>query len=230
MKTSTKFFVFFFLLTIGNIAFAGYSTGKVNAYWVDKTGVFIFEINAAKTQRISCDTSGGTHGRFAVSTNTQQGKDFKDAIINAKNANLDVTAVGDNTCTIRGDSEDIQWIGVAGTSAMVGPKGPKGDTGLQGATGATGPKGPIGMTGPQGPVGPMGPATKSVATCASGSVEYSGAVRNGDCSCSGVTISKVTASNSSCNVTSETGSCSAGVTGYVSLGVAYASCCVCRPV
>ncbi len=91
----------------------------------------------------------------------------------------------------------------------------------QGATGATGPQGSVGPTGPQGLVGP--PA-KSSAVCVN-SYGANGNYHSGDCSCSSRTISHVT-SSSSCQVTSETGSCSASGNSYAT-PMTYGSCCVC---
>ena len=111
------------------------------------------------------------------------------------------------------------WVG--DPTGLTGPQGPQG---LQGPIGPApahewsgtslrfqnpdatwgsytnlqGPQGPQGLTGPQGPPGP------TVSTSA---------VCGRDCSCT-VTV------DSPCTVTSDTGSCSFGVTGF--------KCCVCR--
>lgn len=94
----------------------------------------------------------------------------------------------------------------------------KGDTGPAGPTGPTGATGATGATGPQGPVGS---AVKTSAVCVSASNG------DGDCSCNKTLVSKVV--GAPCNVTSETGNCSAN--GYTdNYNRSYrGACCVCAP-
>jgi hypothetical protein len=111
----------------------------------------------------------------------------------------------------------------------IGIKGDKGDIGLTGLTGAT---------GPIGPTGPAGPVVHSSAVCVNGSINSAGGMINAVCTCSNITITRVTGS-SGCSATSDTGQCSA--TGHVytaykaSNGYLYngftgsANCCVCGP-
>ena len=146
-----RLFVTLLFLIYGNEVLAGDSFGKIKWYYM-ASNTFIFTLDAPKNNKPACDTTPQT-GRYAISTTTQTGKDVEIAIINAKNANLSVQGAGKNTCATWGDSEDLDWIGVTGTSSMIGPVGPAGP---QGVAGPTGPQGPAGATGPAGPQGSTG--------------------------------------------------------------------------
>ncbi|MCX6880863.1 MAG: hypothetical protein NTW21_44745 [Verrucomicrobia bacterium] len=127
-----------------------------------------------------------------------------------------------------------------GPQGPQGPKGEKGDTGATGATGPAGPQGLTGATGPQGltgPQGPQGPAVSTSAFCAS-KYYYSGTLANICVAiCGGGTKVVVNGSvdpeaseSGICNVTSNTGSCSASVPDEFSYYYNYAAvCCVCKP-
>lgn len=117
--------------------------------------------------------------------------------------------------------------GPQGPQGIQGPTGPAGPIGLTGPAGPTGPTGPQGLTGPTGPQGlqgPAGPATSTSAVC------MSDASSSGSPSCSSICVTGVVASIrgvTPCNVTSDTGSCSAAISPG-SVGTV-AQCCVCRP-
>ena len=101
----------------------------------------------------------------------------------------------------------------------------KGDTGPQGFQGLTGPTGP---QGPQGPTGATGPAVSTSAVCVSNdrtSPPGSACVTY----CRGASNVVVNATSTTycagCQVTSNTGGCSAGCVN----GSNFAVCCVCKP-
>jgi hypothetical protein len=79
-------------------------------------------------------------------------------------------------------------------------------------------QGERGEKGERGDPGPAGPAVKTIAICNSATSTFSGT-----CSCAVRTISNVT-TFSTCDATSDTGSCRAG-----GLGSFFGSCCVCAP-
>lgn len=110
--------------------------------------------------------------------------------------------------------------GDPGPQGPAGPQGPVGPAGAQGAPGATGPQGP---TGPAGPVGPSGPPVHTSAVCASNvPANLVGS------SCQNRTIIFKSVPGGSCNVTSDTGSCSAVGAGGPN-GSSNAVCSVCAP-
>ncbi|HEY6251551.1 MAG TPA: collagen-like protein [Candidatus Angelobacter sp.] len=107
---------------------------------------------------------------------------------------------------------------------LVGPKGDKGDQGLQGLQGNTGAKGDKGDPGQQGPQGAPGPPTHTSAVCTQ-------APGNGaSCSCAVRLVlgqrAPDVSGGSSCQVTSDTGGCSAS--GNFAPGSDFSgACCVC---
>jgi hypothetical protein len=88
---------------------------------------------------------------------------------------------------------------IPGPAGPAGPQGPRGDPGPQGPPGA---QGPVGLTGP---LGPVGPPFHSIAICASNVPPG----LSGSSGCQGRTIVFKSVPGGSCNVTSDTGSCSA---------------------
>lgn len=126
-----------------------------------------------------------------------------------------------------------RWVGdPTNLVGPMGPQGPKGDTGLRGDTGATGATGQTGATGATGATGQTGatgapgppgsPGLNTVGSCTNN-------VSQGNTSCSTRCphgVSSETASTASCQVTAQTGSCTA----IVSIpGGFFAVCCACRP-
>jgi collagen triple helix repeat protein len=112
--------------------------------------------------------------------------------------------------------------GPIGPSGPTGPQGIQGPTGPQGLRGATGPAGPVGATGPSGPAGP--PGLNTVASCAND-------VPTGNNTCAAPRcphgIASESVSATSCQATSQTGTCTAVVT--VPAPNKWAVCCACRP-
>ena len=88
----------------------------------------------------------------------------------------------------------------------------------EGPRGPTGPRGPRGQTGSRGPEGPSG-LVQTSAVCAQAQ-----GTANRSCSCSNNTVSVVDAP---CEVTSQTGSCSASVVLDGSFVTSRGQCCVC---
>lgn len=176
---------------------------------------FYFKPSVAIIGTPTCNTQG----RFAVNIATDAGKNIMAAVINAKNADLDVSGGGLGTCTT-GTSEDISYIVVSGITHMIGPVGPAGPTG------ATGPAGPKGATGSQGPVGATGPQGPSGVATTSAVCSSATQTSTGSCSCNGTTISGI---SSPCTVTSSSGSCSASSSSSVFGGENKGACCVCAP-
>ncbi len=127
----------------------------------------------------------------------------------------------------KGATGDQGGPGIEGPKGDTGPVGPKGDKGDIGATGPAGPKGDTGATGPQGSQGPQGAQGPTGSTGPQGlkgdkgdpgpAVSTSAVCSQVGCACSVRTISLV---EGPCNVTSDTGSCSASSGG---------ECCVCSP-
>lgn len=107
------------------------------------------------------------------------------------------------------------WVG--SSSGLVGPQGPRG---IQGSQGAQGVQGPQGEQGPEGPTA----FVNTVAICVDGA-----AAGDGTCSCTGTTVSQVTAQvGGSCTAVADAGSCTA--TGHDSSNYIYdhtGQCCVC---
>ena len=110
---------------------------------------------------------------------------------------------------------------VPGPAGPVGPQGPMGDAGPPGPVGAQGPAGPAGGQGA------AGPPTHTCAVCASNVPP----TLAGSSGCSGRIVVFKSVSGGSCNVTSDTGSCSAVGTPSALLGVQWTSavCAVCAP-
>ena len=109
---------------------------------------------------------------------------------------------------------------IPGPAGPAGPQGPKGDSGPQGPQGA---QGPPGLTGSQGPAGPP---FHSIALCASNvspNLASSG--------CLGRTVVFKSVPGGFCNVTSDTGSCSAAGSIVTVPFVTYtnAVCSICAP-
>ncbi len=101
-------------------------------------------------------------------------------------------------------------------SSIGGIKFPDGS--IQNTAQLRGPAGEDGRDGRTGPPGPPGPPVSTSAVCVNASEN-----NNGSCGCSGLTVSKV---NSPCQVTSDTGSCSAS--GFGSPPRSFnGQCCVC---
>jgi hypothetical protein len=128
----------------------------------------------------------------------------------------------------KGDKGDPGPTGQTGATGAKGDKGDKGDIGPAGQTGQTGQTGATGAKGDkgdQGLLGPPGPAVHTSSACKS-------TLQSNGCAtvCGG--SSRVVASEWSgtfCQITSDTGSCSAnGCTGCLPSPV-YAECCVCKP-
>ena len=110
---------------------------------------------------------------------------------------------------------------IPGPAGPAGPQGPKGDPGPQGPQGA---QGPAGLTGSQGPAGPP---FHTIALCAS-NVSPNLAGSSG---CLGRTVVFKSVPGGSCNVTSDTGSCSATGSTVTVPFVTYtnAVCSICAP-
>ena len=95
--------------------------------------------------------------------------------------------------------------GAAGPQGSQGPQGPKGDKGDKGDTGSQGPQGPkgdkgdTGLQGPKGDKGDHGPVVTSSAVCSYGSTKPY---------CERYIVSINVDYPKSCEVTSDTGSCS----------------------
>jgi hypothetical protein len=109
------------------------------------------------------------------------------------------------------------------TASVQGPQGPPGPQGPQGPSGPQGPAGATGPQGPQGPQGPPGPPVHTSAVCASNVLPN--LVQSG---CTHTTIAFENIPGGSCNITSDTGSCSA-VGGSGPNGTTNAVCSVCSP-
>jgi hypothetical protein len=123
--------------------------------------------------------------------------------------------------SLRFQNPDVTW---GSYTDLQGPRGPQGPPGVQGPPG---PVGPPGAQGPVGPQGPPGPAVSTSAACTSSLPQSSCTSQaNANAHCAGICGSNlrvVAALCGSCNVTSDTGSCSSLSTN--GSGV----CCVCRP-
>jgi hypothetical protein len=127
--------------------------------------------------------------------------------------------------------------GATGPQGAIGPVGPQGPAGVRGPTGNTGPQGPAG--GPQGPAGPVGPkgatgpqgpagpAVHTVASC----VSPTGGASPVSASCSCRTGRTLVQQNAMvCQVTADTGSCTASGFVDATSHIPYtAACCVCVP-
>ena len=109
---------------------------------------------------------------------------------------------------------------IPGPAGPAGPQGPKGDPGPQGPPGA---QGPAGLTGSQGPAGPP---FHTIAICASNVVPAQ--LGSG---CNGRTVVYKSVPGGSCNVTADTGSCSAAGSTVTVPFVQYtcAVCSICAP-
>lgn len=143
-----------------------------------------------------------------------------DPIADFRNSDGSVLAVLKNG-EVRIGGQKVTWgAGPQGPAGPSGPAGPAGPVGPQGLRGNTGPQGPIGLQGP------AGPAVRTVAVCAS---NVSPSLVTSGCRTKVITFQSV--SGGSCNVTADTGSCSASSTAVPpSLGSSsVAVCAVCSP-
>ncbi|MEQ8914927.1 MAG: hypothetical protein RIE03_21785, partial [Pseudomonadales bacterium] len=115
------------------------------------------------------------------------------------------------------------------TAQLVGPAGPAGPAGPEGPRGERGPKGDQGDQGPpgaQGEQGPPGPPVSTSAVCQDGII----GLPTPSCSsiCERGWIASVL---TPCQVTSDTGDCSAtSAGGGPTLPVYRGRCCVCEPI
>ncbi|OAB60335.1 hypothetical protein AY599_02545 [Leptolyngbya valderiana BDU 20041] len=114
------------------------------------------------------------------------------------------------------------------TAQLVGPAGPAGPAGPEGPRGERGPKGDQGDRGPIGPEGeqgPPGPPVSTSAVCQDGDAGLSTPLCSALCE-RGVVASAL----SPCEVTSDTGSCSAISFDTGGGTVRRGRCCVCAPI
>jgi hypothetical protein len=115
-------------------------------------------------------------------------------------------------------SQGATWSLLA-SNGVAGATGPAGPQGIQGVAGPTGATGATGATGPQGPAGP---AVSTSAVCINAAQTSSGCVAQ--CG-SGNVVANGSTQGTTCQVTANTGSCSAESTS----STLWAICCVCKP-
>lgn len=98
----------------------------------------------------------------------------------------------------------------------------------QGPPGPQGPTGPQGLQGPQGAQGPAGPAVHTSAVCVNATSGSNNVCQPRTCSCPSGLVTRV---DSPCQVTADTGSCTAYSCAIFSpfKSSADGQCCVCKP-
>jgi hypothetical protein len=181
------------------------SSSNPNLYLRDASG-------SSKAGRIS--TNGGDI-EFAPGNLTQ--------MVFTNNGNLGIGVIGPGSkLTVAGliesTSGGIKFPDgtIQTTVASQGPPGPQGPTGQQG------------LQGPQGAQGPAGPAVHTSAVCVNATSGSNNVCQPRTCSCPSGLVTRV---DSPCQVTSDTGSCTANSCAIFSpfKSSADGQCCVCKP-
>ena len=197
-------------LLVGDAQTNGGNTDALEGIFFD-----VFNAGAMATRAVIAGRSGGNWGE--ISFHTQYGGDGKVyermRIDSAGNVGIGTTTPG-AMLTVAGPVQST-------ADGFIFPDGTRQTTAT--VEGSPGPQGPRGPQGSQGPQGPSGPPVHTSAICSSNvplNIVSSG--------CSARTVAFKSVPGGSCQITADTGSCSAGGSAFGPSETA-AVCSVCAP-